>query len=167
MTLTRHAALAVAALIAALAAPPAEAGPGAEFGTRDPMTCPDRSQPLDGEKMTPDLAARYLACDIDDNPPNYLYLAENIQVQVGRAREFRIAADSFIPDIDDTAPVWPIRGSYDRWQCSPADTYGPNNCNLYRIEKAEGTCYRTLFDEWNCHWYGDTAETTMGLPPPG
>jgi hypothetical protein len=161
------AATAGVAAFAAMAGAAWAAGEGAAFGTRDPATCDDRSQPVSGEAMTPDLAARYLACDIEGNPPNYLYLAENIRVKVGHAREYRLATDSFKPDIDDQAPVWPIRGSYDRYQCSSMEKYGPNNCNLYRVDKAEGACFRTVYDEWMCHWYGADSETKMNVPPPG
>jgi hypothetical protein len=59
--------------------------------------------------------------------------------------------------LDPSKPVYPIRGSYDKYQC---DALNPklgmkgrnagDNCSVYPNPKAEGICYTTTFGEWDC-----------------
>ena len=85
-------------------------------------------------------------------PPN-LTLLENVQVEIGKGRPFSPSADRYKSDADVNSPVYPIRGSYDMYICSPP--VAPfrvigNNCSVFGYSQATGACYRTTFGDWSC-----------------
>lgn len=75
---------------------------------------------------------------------------ENVQVQVGAGIPY---ADRSLPEIDVNHPVYPIRGSYLRYQITRLAAYtGPpgKNASCYNNPKATGYCYKTTFGDWRC-----------------
>ena len=158
------------------AAQPVAAGPGRFGTTRTPhMTCaPVRSMPNAAQiKML-------VECDDEHTSNNSLmYLDVNLQVQAGATRRYTQYADGGATTIDTTAPVLPIQGTLDSYQCAPLSRYTNKgttydtdntgkNCAVSPVRKAQGTCYRTTFGEWLCHLAESTSSATdkLNQPPP-
>ena len=131
----------------------AQPGVGAKYGTRDPWTCNGKKEPVQGA-LSADLAAQYFLCDFEKVYVNQLYLADNVRVEVGKGRPFQVGvyADTNMRDIDVQYPVYPIRGSFTKYQCSlPGFKPLGQNCMLYPQPNAQGACYKTTFGDWKCH----------------
>ena len=62
-----------------------------------------------------------------------------------------------------TAKVYPIRVTGDQLSCT-----GKPTCMTTHADKAEGTCYKTTFGDWQCHFsqvFG-VAKSDVELPAP-
>jgi hypothetical protein len=157
-------------------AQPAAAGPGRFGTTRTPrMTCPMvRSMP-NAEQIK-----MLVQCDDEQaSNNNLIYLDVNLSVQAGATRRYTQFADGYATTIDTNAPVLPIRGSVDSYQCAPLSRYtnkgttydtdnSGKNCAISPIRQTQGTCYRTTLGNWLCHLAesGDTAKDRLNQPPP-
>jgi hypothetical protein len=92
-----------------------------------------------------------------------IYLWQNLKVQMGGSRPYAYNADSHSTSIDTTAKVYPIRVTGDQLSCT-----GKPTCLTSHADKAEGTCYKTTFGDWQCHFsqvFGVT-KSDVELPPP-
>jgi hypothetical protein len=167
-----------AAPVAAVAQRPAAgaAAGGNRFGTRLPRTtcAPVRSMP-NAEQIK-----ALVQCDDEYHSNNELiYLDQNLSVQAGGTRRYSQFSDGYATGIDTNAPVLPIRGSLDSYQCAALSKYTNKgtvydtdntgkNCVISPIRQAQGTCYRTTFGDWLCH-LNENSETSMNKldqPPP-
>ena len=102
----------------------------------------------------------------------YIWLYENAQFEIGKARVFSSWSDAGSIDIDNSQPVYPIRGTVDSYSCRPPGSMGfpaGKNCNVRKASSFAGTCYKTTFGDWSCqgHQMGDplTGVQTQ-VPPP-
>ena len=148
----------------------AQNGVGAKYGARDPQTCtPDKSGAL-----TLDSARRLFTCSSEQLTGDYLYLITDLNLEMGASRKGNPRSDTY-DDLDPNAPVYPIRGSFTRYQCSRQfnlDASHSNvgtNCNAYPQPKAQGICYRTTFGDWKCKMFDrvtDSSTAKMHVPPP-
>jgi hypothetical protein len=149
---------------------------GADYGGRDPVTCPDRSAPRRGP-ITAALAARYVACQAEAiSADGRLRLVDSLNVQVGRPRPFLITTDRR-DDIDPSQPVYPIRGSFieyaciaTRWNTGGHSMYAGKNCSVTRSPEARGICWKTTFADWRCDLRDRVNELKVvrdSAPPPG
>lgn len=145
-------------------------GIGAKYGSREPQTCADTKAPAKGA-ITAAQAAPYVICSQEGVQGDLLYLVENVKVTVGGGRAYNSFSDSYATDIDTNALVYPIRGSYDKYQCHRVDADNAGkNCTLYRNPKAGGKCYKTTFRDWFCSMSDDSNDINnreYNLPPPG
>ena len=148
-----------------------QAGIGHKYGTRDPHVCKSTKAPAKGA-ITVRLAKEYLLCDTEAESGGFLYLLENVKVEVGKGRRYNPKSDDYT-DIDSSSLVYPIRGSYTEFQCS-AENRGSilynigKNCNSGDQPHALGLCYRTTFSDWHCSMM-DMAHSTpsrFGVAPP-
>ena len=92
-----------------------------------------------------------------------IYLWQNLHVQMGGSRPYAYNADSHSTSIDTTAKVYPIRVTGDQLSCT-----GRPTCLTSHADKAEGTCYKTTFGDWQCHFsqvFGLT-KSDVELPVP-
>jgi hypothetical protein len=159
----------------ASAAQVAQASGGDRFGTREPRKCaPVKSQP-----NVEQIKALIQCGDEGQSTRDYRYLDENLTIQAGGTRRFIEFSDSGSTGIDTTAPVIPIRGSVDSYQCAPLSkytnkgtTYDTDNtgksCTISPVRNVSGTCYRTTIGDWRCH-LPESMSGTQGLynrPPP-
>lgn len=159
-------------LIVGTGAMVAQAGSGVPFATRDPHTCPNTKQPVSGP-ISATQARLYVMCEADHILSGYMYLAENVTVEVGKGRPFNPLSEGFVKDIDVNAPVYPIRGSFLDYQCSvsrgfPIENVG-KNCNLTERPHAKGICYKSSFGDWACSMRDldvDFRATKRDVPPP-
>lgn len=148
----------------------AQKGIGAKYGSRDPRTCADTKTPARGA-ISSAQATQYVICAQEQVASDQLYLVENVKVVVVGSRAYNAFSDSYATSIDTTAPVYPIRGSFDKYQCDKVSDIMENagkNCNRYHYPKAEGKCYKTTFGDWYCSM-NDTSNPNAetALPPPG
>jgi hypothetical protein len=147
----------------AAAPSPSANGTGARFGTRDPKSCPDRKAPERGA-ISGQQAAIYIVCGQKGDSPktvsdgaartgDYLYLLENVKVEVAKGRPFKPIDASNIGegDIDTAQPLYQLQGTYTEYQCTgtASDVKG-KNCNVWDISNAKGVCYKDTFSNWNC-----------------
>jgi hypothetical protein len=95
---------------------------------------------------------KYLNCQMEGIWSNDLYLVENVKVEGGGV-SYDPTLGAF-DAINVRVPLYPIRGSFLRYQCQdPATAYvGPpdTNCAAYNNPKATGYCYKTTFGDWRC-----------------
>lgn len=125
------------------------------FGARDPRTCENTKAPARGA-ITAALALKYLNCQMEGIWSNDLYLVENVKVEVGGGVSYAAIMGQYSLDqIDVRTPVYPIRGSFLKYQCQDPQTayVGPpnTNCVTYNNPKATGYCYKTTFGDWKCN----------------
>ena len=167
-------AIATVAPIGAQRAVPGAAGN--RFGARNPrISCaPVKSMP------NIDQIKALVQCDDEYHSNNNLiYLDENLSVQAGGTRRYSQFSDGYATGIDTDAPVLPIRGSLDSYQCAPLSKFTNTgtvydtdntgkNCVITPIRQAQGTCYRTTFGDWLCHLNegGDSSTDKRNQPPP-
>ena len=143
----------VLAIAATLGSAHGQAGAGAKYGSRDPFVCKSRKEPVKGAP-SPAQIKDYMKCTNENvvgimGPK--LYLLENVQVQVGKGRAY-LASDFNFPNIDNTEPLYPIRGSFDWYVCHINEVGFPpgRNCNIYKEPSATGYCFKTSFGDWSC-----------------
>ena len=145
-----------------------QAGIGAKFGSRDPFRCTSKVAPATG-LITPQLAAQYVVCQSEKlNHIGWLFLVNNVRVEVGSPLSHAAVIDLMITDGQQGGPVLPIRGSFDNYLCSPLDATTPpgHNCALWHETHATGHCYRTAFGDWSCHMSDLNAQQVPNQPPP-
>lgn len=168
--------LVTACVAAAAALVAAEPGVGAKYESRDPFVCASRKEPASGAPSANRLKD-LVRCGTGGErvASQMLYLLENLQVEVGKGRPYQ-ASDRQSHNIDPSFPVYPIRGSYDRYQCSLVNNAidlraykSGANCSVYPNPEATGVCYKTTFGDWNCvmsdHMIGSGSKREYVAPP--
>lgn len=142
-------------------------GVGKPYGARDPRTCADTKSPTSGA-ITAAQAEQYVICKKEGiGYGETLRLVENVRVTLGESRPYSPTDD--YDSIDINAPVYPIRGSFDSYQCSEISEVSPKgeNCNIWHEPKASGVCYITTFGDWDCNMEDNSSSMNPnGVPPP-
>lgn len=145
---------------------------GAPYGSRDPVTCASRKAPASGAP-SPAQVAQYVQCDPEGGEGvrgHFIHLMTSVKAEIGAGRAFSPIADR-MTDIDVRQPVYPIRGSYNWYQCGNVRGGAPAgaNCGLYVESNATGKCYKTTFGDWRCIMNDATAVAKgpkFGVAPP-
>src|SRR5690348_3706071 len=127
-----------------------------DMGARDPHACASK-EPASGAPSGDRLKELILCGKSGERVYDQdLYLLANVQVEIGKSRPYQ-TSDSLAQNIDPSQPVYPIRGSYDKYQCVVINTTmklkghsAGDNCSLFPQPQAEGICYRTTFGDWEC-----------------
>lgn len=145
---------------------PASADSGKDYGAPDSAVCPT----TDAKLPAPEILAKLVQCFQEGGSGHDYYLLRQVQVQVGSPR--RAIYGDGDGEIDVSLPVYPIRGSFIRYQCdySNAGSQG-HNCYVYNQPHATGECWRTTFNEWKCRMAdnsaaaGEAVQKNVGPPP--
>lgn len=148
--------------------------PGERYGSREPQTCENQKAPAKGA-ITAALAAKYFICKAEGISGQYLYLVENVRVEVGGGIPYAaIIGHRSFPEVDVKHPVYPIRGSVSKYQCKDPQTDYINiegrTCNLTEEPNAKGYCYKTTFGDWSCYMLdldGKNENYFPDVAPPG
>jgi hypothetical protein len=154
-----------------------------DYGTtRQPRTCPTRSQPTNG-LITPELATMYAICSIEKEIITpYSHRINFVDIQNLRVAPTPRAATlrevEIYRRIDTTKPVFDIRGNVTFYECSqinrkvpthtnpnPGDNRG-ENCSVHRIPESNGSCYHNTFGEWYCFLSHYSLNAERKMPPP-
>ena len=143
-----------------------------KFGSREPRTCDNKKAPEDGA-ITADLAKQYFICQAEGVWGAEMYLVDNVELEVGGGVPYHPTLGAF-DAIDVNLPLYPIRGSYIKYQCrnlQTAHTGAPGtNCTIYKNPNATGYCYKDTFGDWHCYMAdrSNSAENIqVGVAPPG
>lgn len=157
--------------LAAVAVVPAQTGMAVKYGARSPAICPSRQEPARGAPSAAQ-ALKYFICDneyLQDWAYRHeLHLVSDVKVEVGAGRRFDIAIDHSPANegIDAAQLVYPIKGSFVSWTCSPVEaSEAGKNCMKYTQQEATGTCYKTSSGDWHCRMIG-RGDFVGGQPPP-
>jgi hypothetical protein len=142
-----------------------------DYDTRDLSVCKSKKDPARGGPSSSQ-ATDYVRCTNEKISGGYISLLQNVQVEVGKSRPYSAWSDVGNSDIDNSQPVYPIRGSYDLYSCRPPGSMGfpaGTNCNVFKANTFAGICYKTTFADWSCPVQGTSAPFTGeqdGVPPP-
>jgi len=95
-----------------------------------------------------------------------------VQFEIGKGNPYSAWSDAGNRDIDNSQPVYPIRGTLDSYLCRPSGTMGfpaGKNCNVRKTVSFTGKCFKTTFGDWSCqgHLLGDPLVGVItNMPPP-
>jgi hypothetical protein len=151
-----------------------QTGIGAKFDTRDPSVCKSTKEPANGGP-SPSQVKDYVRCTAEKTGGGSIFLMENMQMEIGKSRPFSSYTDVGNEDIDNSQPVYPIRGTVDFYQCTPPGSSGGDvpakghNCTLTKPAPIAGICYKTTFGDWRCPTHGAGAPFEgqhLNMPPP-
>jgi hypothetical protein len=151
-----------------------QAGAGQKYGTRDPFVCKSTIEPATGAP-SPSQVKDYVKCNKisgESIAGGYSWLLENAQFQIGKSRPFSSWSDVGSKTIDNSQPVYPIRGTVDSYQCGRPGAIGfpaGGNCHVRKAAPFEGTCFKTTFGDWSCQGkqMGDPLlGVQVNMPPP-
>ncbi|MGA9041658.1 MAG: hypothetical protein WB421_14090 [Terriglobales bacterium] len=163
--------LALAAIVSAQVS--AESGIRSRYGTRDPVSCGSRKEPVTGA-ISEEQARRYFTCGLEskagiERTDGQVFLVEELKLKVGEAAPEGSAP---IPDAAGISAVYPISGSFVLYACVPISTtpltYNKGkNCSVKTQPNANGWCYKNINGDWRCDMI-DTRNRTMQIemPPP-
>ena len=104
-------------------------GVGKPYASRDPRPCGD----FTGSALTQQKALNSFVCSEELVWGRELRLIENASLQIGNARAYNYKEDYNVPNIDATARVYPIRGSFKKYNCVAFSDYMKNkgrNCSI-------------------------------------
>lgn len=125
---------------------------GEKYGTREPRICGDTRAPLKGA-ITAELAAKYFMCQAEGEWSDNLYLVEDVKVQVGGGIPYSaIMGQRSLNEIDVRQPVYPVRGTYTKYQYRRIYNKGDKPYANVSNVKADGYCYKTTFGDWKCYF---------------
>ena len=150
---------------------------GTAYGARDPVIC--GSTKSQGAVPTIAEVTRFLMCAKEKESARWgLWLVSDVKIQMAGPRRYTDDLGHY-SQIDISAPMYDLRGSYVEYACDKLAGYGGpgtgrpagKNCNKFTYLHATGTCYKTKFGEWKCAMMdttvGNPAEVeTRGVPPP-
>lgn len=151
-----------------------QAGAGKSYDTRDPFACKSTKEPAKGVP-SPSQVKDYVRCNKISGERiagGYIWLYENVQMEIGKGRPFSSWSDVGSIDIDNSQTVYPIRGTLDSYSCRPPGSMGfppGKNCHAKKATDFAGTCYKTTFGDWSCqgHAMGDPLTgLEANIPPP-
>jgi hypothetical protein len=145
-------AMALGAGLVIAGAVPAHAGMGAQFGTRDPITCyANQSAPQNGP-LNANTAIYYAGCSYEyyDEHNGQLYLTDITPLAVGAPRPFNLDTDPSAADSD--YPVQDIEAQeFITYSCEPLNgSNAGTNCHTADAQAAAGFCYRKRDRNWEC-----------------
>jgi hypothetical protein len=146
-------------------------GAGKKYDTRDPFSCASKKQPANGAPSGNQLRD-LVKCSNEKTGGGYIGLFENLQVEIGKSRPYSGWSDSGNTNIDNSQPVFPIRGTAEFYSCRPPGSMGSPagaNCTAKKDFAFKGTCFKTTFNDWSCPIQGvgdGFANVQSNMPPP-
>jgi len=97
-----------------------------------------------------------------------LFLYQDVKLQIGAPRAYILTSDSYLPQIDPAAAVYPIRGSYTYYACRGINNLVPagQQCSRSPVPQALGTCWKTSFGDYKCFLQGNVAAEVATVAAP-
>lgn len=146
----------------------AQNGIGKKYNSRDPRPCSKTPSP--NAKPTIAEAVASVICNGEHEAGiETLYLYEDVVVtQIAKGTPYK-GDIANATDIDLDFLVYPIRGSFKKYQCTlSTPTNEPvKSCNLYENTDAEGRCFKNTFGQWRCSMSDSTVRDSTKAFPPG
>ena len=133
------------------------------YQARNPRLCKPVSAP-----PSPGQAAVLIQCTMDQDRATGLFLMQEVNIVMSQPRAFNGDTDSNLPEIDMSAPVFPLSGSLKVSWCSPIGVGYPagRNCQVMPTPMAMGSCWKTTFGDWKCNLIGPAPDSRKALPGP-
>lgn len=135
----------------------------ADYQARAPRTCKSVTSPPSASQ-----AAVMVQCSMDALTDTGLGLIQDVKVQVGKSRPFVYWTDAGLTNIDLTATVYPLQGSYTGYFCTLISNMSPagQSCIKSAVPAAQGWCWKTSFGEYKCKLQGGAPQSVGGMPAP-
>jgi hypothetical protein len=152
-----------------------------DYGTtRQPQTCPPRTQPTNGS-ITTELAKKYLVCLKEESvikPYRHFFDVYSLQM-APKSRQATSAEINFFSyrgqNIDSDKPIHDFKANTTSYFCNPVQN-NPNpsypsldnrgkNCLISRSPNSYGKCFQNTFGEWYCTITNGTGKREYGPPP--
>lgn len=146
----------------------AQEGIGKKYNSRDPRPCSETASKTKAPTNAEAVAS--VICNSEHEAGiETLYLVDDVKVtQIGKGTPYKQGAYANISDIDLDYLIYPIRGSYKKYQCTLSDGKTPEkSCLLSDETKAEGNCYKNTFGQWKCGLSDLTVKDSIKVFPPG
>lgn len=146
----------------------AQNGIGKKYNAREPRECSETASktkiPTNAEVVASVICNSEHEAGIET-----LYLVDDVKVtQIGKGTPYKRGSYANISDIDLDYLIYPIRGSYKKYQCTLSDGKTPEkSCLLYDEQKASGNCYKNTFGQWKCGLSDITVRDSIKVFPPG
>jgi len=161
--------VATAVILVAFGVPTfAQDGIGKKYNSRDPRPC--SKTPSKTKTPTTAEAVASVICNSEHEAGiETLFLVEDVKVtQIGKGTPYKRGAYANISDIDLAFLIYPIRGSFKKYQCTLSDGKTPEkSCLLHDEQTASGNCYKNGFGQWMCGLSDLTVRDTTKVFPPG
>jgi hypothetical protein len=134
-----------------------------DYQARAPRTCSTVTSPPNAAQ-----AAVMVQCSMDALSDIGLGLIQDVKVQVGKPRPFNNWSDLGLLNIDLTATVYPLQGSYTGYFCNLISNMAPagQSCLKSAVPAAEGWCWKTSFGDYKCKLQGNAPQTIAAMPAP-
>ena len=132
-----------------------------DYQARSPRICSPVTSPPSAAT-----AAVLVQCNMDALSDLGLGLVQDVKLQIGKSRPFDNWGDLGLLNIDSTATVYPLQGSYTAYFCRLVGTApAGQTCIKNVVPAAQGWCWKTSFGDWRCKLQG-TAPKMENSPPP-
>lgn len=141
---------------------------GKKYNARDPRPCSETPSKTKAPTIAEAVAS--VICNSEHEAGiETLFLVDEVKVtQIGKGTPYKRGAYANISDIDLDYLIYPIRGSYKKYQCTLSDGKTPEkSCLLSNETKAEGNCYKNTFGQWKCGLSDLTVKDSIKVFPPG
>jgi hypothetical protein len=151
-----------------------------DYGTtRQPQTCPPRSQPTNGPIIA-ESAKKYLACLNEESPtvkPYRHFFDVNSLQMAPKSRQATSAEINYFSytgrNIDSDKPIYDFKANTTSYFCNPiANNPNPSypsnrgkSCLITRSPNSYGKCFQNTFGEWYCTITNGTGKREYGPPP--
>lgn len=146
----------------------AQNGIGKKYNSRDPRECSETPSKTKAPTIAEAVAS--VICNSEHEAGiETLFLVDDVKVtQIGKGTPYKRGAYANISDIDVDYLIYPIRGSYKKYQCTLSDGKTPEkSCLLSDETKADGNCYKNTFGQWKCGLSDITVKDSVKVFPPG
>lgn len=143
-------------------------GIGKKYNSRDPRECSETPSKTKAPTIAEAVAS--VICNSEHEAGiETLYLVDDVKItQIGKGTPYKRGSYANISDIDLDYLIYPIRGSYKKYQCILSDDKTPEkSCNLSEETKADGNCYKNTFGQWKCGLSDLTVKDSIKVFPPG
>lgn len=146
----------------------AQNGIGKKYNARDPRPCSETPSKTKAPTIA-EVVASVICNSEHEAGIETLFLVDDVKVtQIGKGTPYKRGAYANISDIDLDYLIYPIRGSYKKYQCTLSDGKTPEkSCLLSDETKADGNCYKNTFGQWKCGLSDITVKDSVKVFPPG
>jgi len=132
-----------------------------DYQARAPRTCSPVASPPSAAT-----AAILVQCNMDALSATGLGLTQDVKLQIGKSRPFDNWSDLGLLNIDSTATVYPLQGSYTGYFCRLIGTAPTGqSCIKSVVPVAQGWCWKTSFGDWRCKLLGSAPKMENSPPP--
>ncbi len=147
---------------------PAAPTMNAKFEARNPRVCTKVTHVPNSAEAAVMAQCDYESASGTSGSTPSLFLATNVELELGSAKAYNPGVDNFWDNIDPSAKVYPVRGSSVGYVCLEVNPYnkGKNCQKSYGGQAGQGACWHTQFNEWHCRMTMGGPEQAPQVPGP-